>query len=154
MSNHAHACPECGHELCEHTTLTYVPALLLEVGEGLLAVIQRAEETTQAEADLATLTRENNALRERHARTADQLRGVRSTMQATIDTLRERLAATEHERYLLQVNLTAARENPSATEEALNDKVEKVRDYVKTLRVQRKDLLQLVTDILFIIGEE
>lgn len=117
-------------------------------------VIERAKETTQAEADLATLKRENDALKERHARTAEQLQGVRSTMQVTIDALRERLTATEHERYQLQVNLRAVQENPSATEEALHDQVEKVRAYVKGLRIWgTEDKAQICTDILYIIGE-
>lgn len=128
--------------------------VLQAVQVELVDVVKRAKETTQAESDLATIKRENEAYRERHLRTAEQLRGVRSTMQTTIDALRERLAATEHELNQLQVNLRAVQENPSATEEALHDKVEKVRAYVKGLRIWgSEDKAQICTDILYIIGE-
>lgn len=159
--------------------------VLQAVQVELVGVVKRAKETTQAEADLATLKRENEALRERHARTAEQLQGVRSTMQVTIDALRERLAATEHERYQLQTNLSTReqqlrdqirtirqlerdlsdargvnaahvrrQQDPSLTEEALHDQVEKVRAYVKGLRIWgTEDKAQICTDILYIIGE-
>lgn len=138
--------------------------VLQAVQVELVDVVKRAKETTQAEADLATVKAENEVLRERHARTAEQLRGVRSTMQATVDTLRDQLQTTEHERWQLQVTLaavTADREEfraalaePSDTEESLNEKVEKVREYVKTIKAYETDTVKIVTDILYLIGEK
>lgn len=161
MSDHANDCPECGHENCEHTSWMRELTTVTLSGAEMAALIegQRAQNVA-LEMRIEELVRKGTAWKETVQGLRDTLRQHDSEMaaaQSMIQAQGARLRQLESDiadARGVNAALVRRQQDPSATEEALHDQVEKVRAYVKGLRIWgTEDKAQICTDILYIIGE-